>query len=239
MNDHLSVSDKLKANYEDFYDGESEWRRLGAVDKANNIISLCSSYPHRMILEIGAGEGAILQRLAELGFGEALYGLEISTSGINAIHQRNIKTLVECRLFDGITIPYNQNRFDLAILSHVVEHLEYPRRLLYEASRVARSVFVEVPLEDNLRLKNDFVFDHVGHINFYSPKTIRQLVQSCNLEVLSQVVSHSSYALYQYQYGSKAWLRYLPKELLLRLAPKLAPHLWTYHSALVCRKPVS
>lgn len=239
MNDNLSMSDKLKTNYEDFYEGESEWRRLGAVDKANNIISLCSSYPHRMILEIGAGEGAILQRLADLGFGEALYGLEISASGVKAISQRSIKALIECRLFDGYTIPYEDKKFDLAILSHVVEHLEYPRRLLYEASRVAHFVFVEVPLEDNLRLKKDFVFDHVGHINFYSSKTIRQLLQSCDLEVLSQVVRHASFPLYQYQYGSKAWLRYLPKKFLLRLAPQLAPYLWTYHSALVCRKRVS
>lgn len=237
MNDNLSISDKLKANYEDFYEGELEWRRLGADDKANNIISLCHSYPHQTILEIGAGEGAILQRLGDLGFGESLFGLEISTSGIKAITQRNIEALVECKLFDGATIPYPNKKFDLAILSHVVEHLEYPRRLLYEAGRVAHFTFIEVPLEDNLRLKNDFVFDCVGHINFYSPKTIRQLVQSCDLEVLSQVILHSSYPLYQYQYGSMAWLRFIPKELLLRLLPKLAPFLWTYHSALVCRKP--
>ncbi|MCL4300764.1 MAG: methyltransferase domain-containing protein [Anaerolineae bacterium] len=239
MNDPLSVSAKLKTNYEDFYEGESEWRRLGAVDKAKNIVSLCTSYPHRTILEIGAGEGAILQRLSDLGFGEALYGLEISASGVKAISQRSIKALIECRLFDGYTIPYDDKKFDLAVLSHVVEHLEYPRRLLYEASRVAHFVFVEVPLEDNLRLKKDFVFDHVGHINFYSPKTIRQLVQSCDLEVLSQVVLHASYPLYQYQYGSKAWSRYVPKELLLRLAPQLAPFVWTYHSAMVCQKRVS
>jgi ubiquinone/menaquinone biosynthesis C-methylase UbiE len=238
MSHNLSINDKLKANYASFYDGESEWRRLGAVDKANNIIALCGVYPHRTILEVGAGEGAILQRLAELEFGEALYGLEISESGVKAINQRKIKTMVESKLFDGYTIPYEDKKFDLAILSHVVEHLEYPRRMLYEAGRVANFVFVEVPLEDNLRLKNDFVFDHVGHINFYSPKTIRRLIQTCDLEVLQQIVTHSSYELYQYQYGPKAWLRYLPKELLLRLAPKLATYLWTYHSALICQKRV-
>ncbi len=51
--------------------------------------------------------------------------------------------------------------------SHVVEH---PRTLLHEARRVARHVFVEVPLEHNLRLPRDFAADDLGHINAYTRK---------------------------------------------------------------------
>ena len=79
-------------------------------------------------------------------------------------------------------------RFDLAVLSHVLEHAEHPRRLLAEASRVARVLFVEVPLEDTWRLARDFTPDAVGHINFYSMASLRRLVQSCGLEVLDERV---------------------------------------------------
>jgi SAM-dependent methyltransferase len=163
-----------------------------------------------------------------------LYGIEVSQSAVSATTHRAVRGLRECRLFDGSTIPYEDDRFDLVILSHVVEHLEYPRRLLYEARRVGRLVFVEVPLEDNLRLRRDFVLDGVGHLNFYSPRTIRHLLQSCDLVVLRQTVLNASYPVYRHQYGSKAWLRFAPKALLLRLAPRIAPSLWTYNCALLC-----
>lgn len=232
----ISVSNKLKANYDSYYEGESEWRWLGAIEKVNNIVLLCNKYPHKMILEIGSGEGSILKRLSDLQFGDSLYSLEISETAVETIHQRNIKPLVECKLFDGYNIPYKDNKFDLAILSHVVEHLEYPRKMLYEASRVANYVFVEVPLEDNVRLKKDFVFDRVGHINFYSPKTIRRLVQTCDLEVFSQVITIPSYRVYQYSLGKKAVLIYPPLKLLLRIMPNIATRSFTYHCSLTCKR---
>ena len=179
---------------------------MGAIDKASNIVALCDAIPHSLILEIGAGEGSILKRLSELGFGEELYALEISPTGVETIKKRGIPQLTECLQFDGYDIPYNNHKFDLAILSHVVEHVEFPRKLLYEAARVARYIFIEVPLEDTVRLKADFVFDKVGHINPYSPKTIRRLTQTCNLEVLRQIVTNPSKAVYTYRKGKKGLL---------------------------------
>jgi 2-polyprenyl-3-methyl-5-hydroxy-6-metoxy-1,4-benzoquinol methylase len=103
------------------YNGESEWARLGAIDKADNIVRLCADVPHARLLEIGAGEGAVLSRLAELGFGEACTAIDVAESGVAAIRERAIPTLVDSRSFDGETIPYADDAFDLAILSHVVE----------------------------------------------------------------------------------------------------------------------
>jgi len=233
---NMTTSCQLKENYENYYeDGDSEWRMLGARDKVANIISLCNSLPHGTILEIGAGEGSILKRLSEVNFGEELYALEISQSGVDTIKSRDIPRLVECLLFDGYDIPYADGRFDLAILSHVVEHVEFPRKLLYEAARVAKHVFVEVPLEDTLRLKSDFVFDKVGHINFYSPITIRRLIQTCRLEVLKQIVTNPSKAVHVYRSGRKGLVSYYIKEFLLGFFPGVATRIFTYHSALVCK----
>ena len=235
--DTVAISAKLKENYNDYYDdGESAWRALGAIGKVHNIVDLCSGIPHGRILDIGSGEGALLKRLSDLNFCEELYSLEISESAVAAILQRDIARVRECRLFDGYAIPYEPRQFDLAILSHVVEHAEYPRKLLYEAARVADYVFVEVPLEDTMMLKPDFVFDSVGHINFYSTRTIRRLVQTCDLRVLSQVVTNPSRAVYEYQFGRKGTLKYMLKECLLRAAQPLACGLFTYHCSLLCKR---
>jgi len=122
------------------------------------------------------------------------------------------------------------------VLSHVLEHAEHPRMLLYEASRVAKYVLVEVPLEDTVRMTPDFVFNSVGHINFYSWKTIRRLVQSCDLKVVSQVITHCSRPMYEYQSGRKGVLKYVIKDLLLRASERLACQLFTYHASILCTR---
>lgn len=104
----------------------------------------------------------------------------------------------------GIMFRIEDNTFDLVILSHIPEHVEYPRKLLYEAVKVAKYVFVEVPLENNIKLRKDFVLDRVGHINFYSPMTIRLLVQSNDLEILSLRITNSSYRIYAFAAGQWA-----------------------------------
>jgi len=209
---------------------------LGAIDKADNVVALCKDFPHSMILQIGAGEGSILKRLSDLKFGDELYALEISRAAFDTILKREIRSLIECKIFDGYSIPYENNKFDLAILSHVLEHVEYPRKLLYEAGRVAQYIFVEVPLEENFRLQKDLVFNGVGHINCYSPKTIRRLAQSCDLEVLHQIVMNPSRWIYEHQSGKKGLFRYLVKELILRAIPSMATWICTYHAALICKR---
>ena len=233
----IKISDYLATNYEDYYkEGASEWRRIGALGKVGNIISQCSTLPRHSILEIGAGEGSVLKRLSDLDFGETLYALEISPSGVEAIKNKGITRLAECKIFDGYHIPYDNNRFDIAILSHVVEHVEYPRKLLYEASRVARYTFIEVPLEDNSRLPHDFVFTKTGHINFYSPKTIRYLVQSCNLRILTQIVRNPPKEAYTFSKGFRGLINYYIKEAFIKVLPTVATKVFTYHGALVCEK---
>ena len=231
----LSVDQKLIDNYAHYYDREDgvlEWRRLGALDKSANIIRLCSKLEHNHTLDIGCGEGAILERLATLGFGSRFTGLEISESGVRMVQAKHIRG-VEAQLFDGYELPFHDKSFDLAILSHVLEHVEYPRRLIREAARVAQNVFVEVPLENTWRLSSDFAFDPVGHINVYDCKTIRRLVQSCGMRIIDARLSHSSRSSYIYRKGRfRGSASYFAKELGLRLWPGCATKMSVYNYSL-------
>ncbi len=102
---------------------------------------------------------------------------------------------------------------------------------------LAKNVFIEVPLEENWRLSPDFVFDKVGHINFYNPKTIRRLVQSCDMQILSAHLSHSSRASYVYRKGRAGGsLSYAIKELGLKVLPDVAARFFTYHYSLTFMK---
>jgi len=230
----LKVSAHLLNNYKQYYeDGESKWRMLCAADKVENIKSVCASLKINSVVDIGAGEGSILKGLSDINFSKDLYALEISETGVETIKNKNISHLKECALFNGYNINYEDKKFDLAVLSHVIEHVEHPRKLLDEAKRVAKYVYIEVPLEDTFRQSQDFVFNSVGHINFYSPKTIRWLIQSCNLRVLNQVITNPSKSIYTFKMGKKGFFNYYLKEYILKIFPTIATSIFTYHSAII------
>lgn len=232
----FQVRPDLAALYSDYYRGASEWREIGAIDKADNVRRLCAGRPIRTVLDIGAGEGAVLDLLARSGVGEEHHALEISPSGVAAIEGRGIPTLRKVGLFDGDHVPYDDDSFDLAILSHVLEHAEHPRRLLYEAGRVARLVFVEVPLEENSGAPASWRDDGVGHINHFSHRTIRKLVQTSGFRVLAERHHSNGYALLRYKYGWRAPFMFGPKELLLRIFPRWALDRYTFVGALLCER---
>ena len=234
---------KLEKHYDDYYSGgHSEWRTLGAISKANNIIKLCGTGNYDRVAEVGCGDGSILAELSNMDFADSLSGMEVSRTGINVLKQRNIKNLERAILFDGYSIPCEDDEYDLVILSHVIEHVEHPRILLKEVMRITKSsgaILVEVPLELRLRTPRDFIWTNTGHINLYNPTTIRWLLQSLDLNVVEEIITNSSYDVHKRLYGRQAWGRYLIREAMLRSAPNLATKLLTYNWTALCHPPPS
>jgi SAM-dependent methyltransferase len=230
-----STSERYRAHYAGYSPAPCEWARAGAIAKAANLVSLCAAIPHDSLLEIGCGEGSLLQRVADLGFASELCALDISDASIAATRGRGIPGLVAAEVYDGGAVPYADRSVDLVVLSHVIEHVEHPRQLLYEAARVGRHVFVEVPLEDTWRMPRDFALDSTGHINFFHAASIRRLLQSCEFEVLGECVGTPAREAYAQRRGVAGHARWWIKELALRLAPRLASRVWTYHGAWLCR----
>jgi len=229
----VAISPKWKQNYDAQYVHYSDWRWIGSEDKFSNLKRLCSRVPHQRVLEIGSGEGALLKRMEQANFADELYSLEISESSVAALQSLALKRLKQASLFNGYSTTFADKTFDLVVLSHIIEHLEHPRLLLAEAARIARYIFVEVPLEDNLRLPLDYSFNPLGHINYYSPKTIRRLLQTCDLDVLQQRISPIGVSVYRYRLGFvRGTLAYAVKRVLL-VCPELATQLFTYHCALL------
>jgi SAM-dependent methyltransferase len=226
----------IARHYGHFYDsGATEWRRLGARDKARNVVDLCCGRGFSNVLEIGAGDGAVLQELSDSGFATSYSALEVSDSAISVIQERGIAGLREATLFDGYSAPVDSSSYDLAICSHVVEHVEHPRMLLKEASRLADYVFVEVPLELKLRTPRNYKWTDTGHINIYSPLTIRHLLQTTGLEVVEERISNPSIDVYKFAHERRGPLHWAVKSMWLRTVPFLATRLFSYHWSALCR----
>src|SRR6478735_838843 len=182
------VSKELQAKYNVQYESEVEgWRETGAIFKVHNIMEISKGYKFEKVLEVGAGEGSILRLLDQFKFGNELYALEISESGLRKIKEKNIPSLKEANLFDGYNIPYPDKSFDLVILSHVLEHVEFERTLLREIKRVSKYQIIEVPKD--YRKGVDKKVDHFlsyGHINVYAPSSIRYLLKTEGFEILRE-----------------------------------------------------
>jgi len=185
------ISDNVKTAYDEFYEKHDEaWRMLGAKYKAQHIIDVCKGRDFKKVLEVGAGDGSILKLLADHDFAPEFYAVEISDSGVDHIKSRNIKNLKSVQLFDGYKLPFEDNSFDLIILSHVLEHVEHERILLRELKRVARHCVIEVPLDYragvDARIKHFLAY---GHINVYTPTSLRYLLSTEGFEVEDDLTS--------------------------------------------------
>ncbi len=217
----MSLSTQVQDAYEKQYENnQKEWREIGARQKALNIIELTHGLTLNKVLEVGAGDGSILQFLSKHNFAGELYAVEISSSALAHIHARNLPQLRQATLFDGYTLPFSDNSFDLVILSHVLEHVEFERKLLRELLRVAKYQVIEVPKD--YRFGVDRKVSHFlsyGHINVYTPSSLRFLLLSEGYQILKQKISIYSQQTYQHMIAGalKANLLYYIKKLLVSM----------------------
>ena len=131
------------------------WRALGARSKADHVVRLCAQAGLRPAL---AGGDRLRRRRAagRARRARAVPGarrLRALAARGDIARARGVARKVE--VFDGLEVPAEDGAYDLAVLSHVLEHVPEPMTLLREAARVAPAVLVEVPLEDNRSARRD------------------------------------------------------------------------------------
>lgn len=183
------VDTELQSYYNEQYaSNDKAWRTFGAIQKVKNILDISKGMKFAKVLEVGAGDGSILELLASQAFASQLYALEISNSGIEKIEAKRIDKFVEVLKFDGYQIPYPDKSFDLVILSHVLEHVEHERILLREIKRVSKFQIIEVPKDYRFGVDKKIKhFLDYGHINIYTPSSLKFLLKSEGFEVLQEL----------------------------------------------------
>ena len=93
------------------------------------------------VLDVGCGDGTVGSRIAELR-------PDISIQGVEFLVRPACK--IECRSFDGSTLPYADASFDVCLFVDVLHHTQDPSILLREAVRVTRNfVLLKEHLDEN------------------------------------------------------------------------------------------
>lgn len=224
--------------YDDYYtDGKvAAKREIASKQSVGHIEAILEGRAFEKILDIGAGEGAVLDKLSKKGLGKTLGAVEISTSGVEAIKARKIGNLSSLDVFDGYHIPHPDKSFDLGLAIHVVEHVEHERMFLREAARVCRNLYVEVPLEHTRDLSKAIrMSGPYGHINFYTTQTFDNLLKTSGLKVERLKVFAHDLAYEQHLAGSrKGWVKYKLRTEFLRFAPTIAMRSMAYMAGALC-----
>jgi SAM-dependent methyltransferase len=98
------------------------------------------------MLDVGTGDGQIAKMIGEQAHGTVVQGIDIMKRGV--IH-------IPVTLFDGTTIPMEDNSVDVVTFVDVLHHTDDPQILISEASRVARKAVI---IKDHL---SENTFDHM------------------------------------------------------------------------------
>lgn len=234
----MSSSDALLSMYDDYYGDAvvAQKRAIAARQTFGHIEAITRGETFNSVLDIGAGEGAVLSQLSAHGFGKVLNAVEISGSGIEAIKHRNIPNLAKVDKFDGYHIPHPDRSIDLGLAVHVVEHVEHERMFLNEAKRVCKKLYVEVPLEHTRNLRRAIhLSGPYGHINFYTPLSFENLLKTSGLKVERMMVFPHDLAYEQLLAGkTRGWLKYQARRGLLKLNEPLAVRNLVYMAGALC-----
>lgn len=237
----MKVSDKLGDLYGNYYDLSGEVankRAIAARQTIEHIKAVLPKPPYGKLLDIGAGEGAVLAELDSASFAQELHAVEISQSGVEAIKRRSIPRLRSVRQFEGYKIDAPDKAYDLGTAIHVLEHVEHERAFIEEITRACNLVYIEVPLEMTARVDRSIeISGPYGHINFYSPATFKNLLKTSNVEILEFRIFSNSKAYETHVSGNfVGGVKYALRSAFLSVAPAVATFAMTYLAGAVCRR---
>jgi SAM-dependent methyltransferase len=242
INSNLKIP-SLKELYSRPYDERmTEWRRIGAVDKAKNIISILRSCGTEQsigdVLEVGCGTGAVLREISGQINCRRFVGIEIGELRPKQAQAALAEGLMQIHGYDGTHIPYANSSFDLVYATHVLEHVVDERTFLHELRRVARKfVYVEVPCELHLRTTFSRLQDslNIGHVNAYTLESFVLRLETSGLRVKELRLVDTSYTTKAF--GRSAWKAMVSHALrrgALFLNEMAASRLFTYHAGALC-----
>jgi len=246
-------SAELRDVYEHQYGAEGPdaarygaWRAVSAEGKADHVARLAAGLAERprSLVEVGCGDGGLLEALAARGLADSLHGFDISERAVKIASGRAAIQRIE--RFDGASLPGKDAAYDLGVLSHVLEHVPDPVPLLRETARVCRAVVVEVPLEDNRFASRPGVErgrQAVGHLHRLSRADVHRLASEAGLAVAGELADPLPLRVHLFwASGLTARARALGKaaarRLLFTVAPRAAERAFTVHyAALLVPRP--
>ncbi len=181
------------ASYDCYYTKRSLYWSFNVTGKVRSFVRLCRSFgvpmAHRRVLEVGFGSGGMLLKFSPSSL---ITGLDMSTTAVERVRRefavrgrRNVDLRVWAVGTQGL--PAFDSKFDVVVLSHVLEHVPDDKRLLADVHSLMSPegyLVVMVPLEDWSEIEH-------GHVRAFDRATIRRVVEDAGFAVKGVRTDHS------------------------------------------------
>lgn len=165
-----------------------------------NLLALLGDFAPRRALEIGCGAAANLRLLKQRVPACVTVGIERDGEAVrHAIAHRSADEVHVADILEYPLAALEGRRFDLVLLSHVLEHFDDPARVLQRAlgwlepdGRVLvalpnlrhYSVVYELAVRGDFRYRVDGILDQT-HLRFYTRRSALRFLTDQGLEVLA------------------------------------------------------
>lgn len=164
----------------------------------------------RTILDIGCGEGKILQTN-----GARAYGIDINSAMVARLQKDGFHV----KEGSATDIPYESNFFDVVHCSNIIEHLmpEDAQKMFREMYRVLKpggNIILITPMPKT-------VWNTFGHVKPYPPMAIRKLFREVSLEAFDSVKGLRITNVFYYGTWSAHKILFLISSLVAQITPLL------------------
>jgi len=136
------------------------------------------------ILDVGCGEGVLVEQWADRPAVERIVGIDLEDEGLQAEWAKRRRPNLEYKVMPAENLPFAEREFDLASAIEVLEHVPDPAHTVAEMARVARGhLLVSVPREPMWRglnlARGAYLRDlgnTPGHVNHWSKRSFVRLL---------------------------------------------------------------
>ena len=167
--------------------------------------------PEYAVLDLGCGYGAVSHAVSLIA--RRVVGVDYSRNSIDRARKHYKRDNLEYIHEDALRyLNQSAERFNVLILTHVLEHLDNPKNFLLDYAKYFSYIFIEVPDFDRTFLnhfrqdiKNTQIYTDADHVTEFDRDELCVLLAEVNLEVVSV----------EYRYGvQKVWLKCSENSLL-------------------------
>jgi len=149
----------------------------------DEVVRLLEAVPHAAILDLGCGEGFVLDHLLASGIDADLVGIDRSSTAIASARSR-LGTAIDLVEGDVTSLEDLPRPFEVVMMLEVLEHLDQPDATLDLLSGLSTGhVIVSVPREPFFRGLNLIRFKNLKrlgsdpeHVHHWTKRSFEQLV---------------------------------------------------------------
>lgn len=179
---------------------ETSFQRYGFADhpvrKYSMAFILRHLRPSDSVLDLGCKYGDMSAAMAQKV--ERVVGIDHDPKAIERARRDHVHSNLEFHHADALGHLRERGRpYDVLILSHILEHLDDPRRFILDFKSWFRYIYVELPDFDATYLNDfrrdlgvDLIYTDNDHISEFDRDDLRSLLEECGIRIVEAEYRH-------------------------------------------------